>query len=151
MLTRRHILLLATATGVALTVGNPAAASQPSVFSNGGFAINGYDPVAYFTERKPVIGTDDHTLTWNDATWRFASAENLATFEADPETYAPQYGGYCAYAVSRNYTASTDPDAWTIHGDKLYLNYNKIVRSLWSVNIEGNIQKGDDNWPGVLE
>ncbi|MCY3877473.1 MAG: YHS domain protein, partial [Rhodobacteraceae bacterium] len=80
-----------------------------------------------------------------------ASAENLATFEADPETYAPQYGGYCAYAVSLNHTASTDPDAWAIHGDKLYLNYNKMVRTLWSGDIKGNIRKGDDNWPGVLE
>ena len=125
MLTRRHILLLATLSGAALAVGNPVAAAQPMVFSNGGFAINGYDPVAYFTEGEPVEGLDEHTLTWNDATWRFANAKNLEAFEADPETYAPRYGGYCAYAVSRNYTASTDPDAWTIHDGKLYLNYQQ--------------------------
>ncbi len=151
MLTRRNLLIVTTLCGAVMVSGNLAHASEPKVFTDGGFAINGYDPVGYFTDGKPVDGSDAHTLVWNDATWRFSSAENLATFEADPETYAPQYGGYCAYAVSRGYTASTDPDAWTIHENKLYLNYNRIVRSLWEVDIPGNVQKGDNNWPGVLE
>lgn len=74
----------------------------------------------------------------------------MATFEAAPETYAPQYGGYCAYAVSQGYTASTDPKAWTIHDGKLNLNYSKGVRRRWSRDIPGNIVLGDANWPNVL-
>ncbi|MDE0533920.1 MAG: YHS domain protein [Albidovulum sp.] len=125
-------------------------AAQPEVFSRNGAAINGYDPVAYFLEEKPVKGLDEHSLTWNGAVWKFSNDENKALFEADPGAYAPQYGGYCAYAVSKNYTAKTEPDAWTLYDGKLYLNYNKLVRALWAADIPGNVEKGDENWPGVL-
>ena len=125
-------------------------AAQPEVFSRNGAAINGYDPVAYFIEEKPVKGSEEHSLTWKGAVWLFSSEDNKALFEADPDAYAPQYGGYCAYAVSKNYTAKTEPDAWTLFDGKLYLNYNKLVRSLWAVDIPGNVEKGDKNWPSVL-
>ncbi|MDE0112372.1 MAG: YHS domain protein [Albidovulum sp.] len=125
-------------------------AAQPEVFSRNGAAINGYDPVAYFLEEKPVKGLDEHSLTWKGAVWKFSNDENKALFEEDPDAYAPQYGGYCAYAVSKNYTAKTEPDAWTLYDGKLYLNYNKLVRALWAVDIPGNVEKGDENWPGVL-
>jgi len=127
-------------------------AVEPAVFSTYlGGAIRGYDPVAYFTERRPVKGGDTHTLEYLSATWKFASAENRAAFEAAPEKYAPQYGGYCAFAVSRGYTASIDPEAWTIVDDKLYLNYSKSVRESWSQDIPGNIEKANANWPAVRD
>ena len=118
-------------------------------FSN--LAVSGYDPVAYFTEGKPVEGSREHELEWNGAVWRFVSAENKALFEAAPEDYAPQYGGYCAWAVSEGYTASADPDNWRIVDGKLYLNYDTKRQELWEEDIPGNIAEGDANWPGVLD
>ena len=133
------------------TVGAlPAQAAEPPVFQDRGLAIRGYDPVAYFTRGKPVEGSAQHQFRWKGAVWRFSSARHLALFKADPEKYAPQYGGYCAYAVSRNYTAKIEPDAWTIHKGKLYLNYNKLVRRVWDARKDDNIAKGDRNWPAVL-
>ena len=115
-----------------------------------GGAIRGYDPVAYHTEGKPVAGKRAHRVEWKGATWSFASAENKALFEGDPEKYAPWYGGYCAWAVSNGGTASIDPDAWTIVDGKLYLNYSLGVREQWSQDIPGNIAKADVNWPRLL-
>ncbi|WP_147124420.1 YHS domain-containing (seleno)protein [Shimia ponticola] len=149
MLTRRAFLAASAAAPVALTA-LPAHAAEPPVYSEDGVAINGYDPVAYFTEGKPVEGSGDFTAVHDGATFRFASAENRDLFAADPVAYAPQYGGYCAYAVSRGYTATTSPNAWTVHDGKLYLNFNRTVRALWSRDIPGNIEKGDANWPEVL-
>lgn len=146
-LSRRAALALFTAAPLALA--GPALAAPP-VFSNGGYAINGYDPVAYFTESKPVKGDAQYSLEWNGATWLFASAANRDRFRADPEAFAPQYGGYCAYAVSRGYTASTDPKAWTVYEGKLYLNFSRPVRLIWKRDIPGNIRAADRNWPGVL-
>jgi YHS domain-containing protein len=115
----------------------------------GSVAIEGTDPVAYFTEGKPVEGSSELEHEWMGATWRFASAENRDLFAADPEKYAPQYGGYCAWAVSQGYTAKIDPEAWTIVDDRLYLNYSKDVRTQWSQDVPGNITKGDANWPKI--
>jgi len=114
-------------------------------------AVSGYDPVAYFTEGKPVEGSSDYEYKWKGATWRFANAKDLEAFKADPEAYAPQYGGYCAWAVSQGYTASSDPAAWTIVGKKLYLNYSKKVQQTWAQDVAGNIAKADKNWPKVLD
>lgn len=114
-------------------------------------AVSGYDPVAYFDEGRPVEGRSDFQYDWKGATWRFSNAENLAAFKADPEAYAPQYGGYCAWAVSQGYTASADPNAWRIVEGKLYLNYSKSVQSTWEQDVPGNISKADANWPRVLE
>ena len=88
---------------------------------------------------------------WNGADWRFASAANKAAFDADPEAYAPQYGGYCAWAVSQGYTASIDPQQWRIVDGKLYLNYDESVQTKWLADIPGFIAKADANWPAVLE
>ena len=128
----------------------PALAMDPPVFTRRGIAIRGYDPVEYFRGNGPVKGDRDFETEWNGATWRFATAENRDLFAADPEAHAPQYGGYCAWAVANGYTASTDPDAWSLHDGKLYLNYSLGVRDTWSQDIPGNIAKGDSNWPGVL-
>ncbi len=130
-----------------IVVMTAAAADAKTVYQSRGVAIDGTDPVAYFTEGKPVKGKAAHTVQWNGATWQFASDANKAAFEADPAKYAPQYGGYCAWAVSQGYTASTDPDAWKIVDGKLYLNYSRGVQRRWEGNIPGNIQSADGNWP----
>lgn len=117
-------------------------------FSN--TAIRGYDPVAYFRVANAVEGERQYAYDWNGATWLFASAENRDAFAQSPEDYAPQYGGYCAWAISQGYTASIDPEAWTIHAGKLYLNFSKPVRQQWLGDITGNIEKGDVNWPRLL-
>jgi YHS domain-containing protein len=113
--------------------------------------MRGYDTVAYFTENNPVRGNEHYRHTWNGARWHFASAENRDAFVRNPERYAPRYGGYCAYAVSRGYTANGDPQVWKIVDRKLYLNYNREARLLWEEDIPGNIAKGDGNWPGFLK
>jgi YHS domain-containing protein len=157
MLRKRIPILLIAVTGAMLAVVTPAGthavAAKPPVFTGlvEGVAVGGYDPVAYFTQGKPVKGSEDFTLQHEGATWRFASAENRATFEADPAKYAPQYGGYCAYAVAKGSTAKAEPDAWTIHAGKLYLNFDRSVRAIWEKDIPGYIKKADANWPGVLE
>lgn len=117
----------------------------------GSAAVRGYDVVAYFTQGKPVEGKSDYSHSWNNATWRFASAEHRDLFAANPEKYAPQYGGWCAWAVSQGYTASVDPAAWRIVDGKLYLNYSKSVQSQWAQDIPGHIEKGNTNWPGIKQ
>ena len=139
----------ATAALVALVVlvfAGQALASK-SVFVDDGFAIRGYDPVAYFTEGKPVEGKAEFTAEYEGATWRFASAANRDKFTADPAAFAPQYGGFCAYAVSQGYTAKIEPDAWKIVDGKLYLNYDKRVQRIWEKDIPGYITDADKNWP----
>src|ERR1043165_4499059 len=99
------------------------------VFQHGVLAIRGYDPVAYYQQSAPAKGSSQYRYQWQGATWLFASAENRDRFQAEPEHYAPQYGGYCAYAVSKGRTASIDPEAWKIVDGKLYLNYSKDRKS----------------------
>ena len=110
-------------------------------------AIKGYDPVAYFTESTAVKGNESYSLEWGQATWYFSSADNKTLFESDPEKYAPQYGGYCAYAVSQGYTAKIDPTAWKIVDGKLYLNYNQKIKVDWEANQTNYIKAADENWP----
>ncbi|MEM0943259.1 MAG: YHS domain-containing (seleno)protein [Pseudomonadota bacterium] len=143
-------ILAAATLAVAPIAAEPAFAKEPVYQSFLGTAIDGTDPVAYFTEGRPVEGSSDYTHEWNGATWRFSSADNLAKFSADPAKYAPQYGGYCAWAVAQGYTASTDPNAWRIVDGKLYLNYNADVQTRWEADIPGHITSADGNWPEVL-
>jgi YHS domain-containing protein len=149
LISRRSTLVILAATATVPAI--PAWASKPSIYSESDVAINGFDPVAYFNQQQPVEGSPAHSSEWNGAKWLFSNAENKAAFDANPEEFAPQYGGYCAYAVSKGYTASTDPDAWTVHDGKLYLNYSKTVRLLWSRDIPGHVASADKNWPAVLE
>ena len=151
MITRRSFLAAsALAVPVSTLLIGPAHAETPKVFAKHGIAINGYDPVAYFTLSKPVKGDMAFVSNWDGAKMLFSSAENKEMFDASPDAFAPRYGGYCAYAVSRNYTASTAPSAWSIYKDRLYLNYSRSVRALWSTNKSGNVTKADANWPSVL-
>ena len=115
-----------------------------------GVAVGGYDPVAYFTDGKARKGSPEIFLEHNGAKWRFVSEANREAFQAAPEKYAPQFGGYCSWAVSRGYTAKGDPNAWKIVDGKLYLNYNRDVQKTWMKNVSGNIAKGNANWPKVL-
>ena len=143
----RALLLAAT---VLLLDAGRAAALEPVWSSWRGLAIAGYDPVAYFTDGKPVAGSSDFTTEWKGATWRFASAAHRDQFVATPDRFAPQYGGYCAWAVSQNYTAGIDPAAWKIVDGKLYLNYSKDVQKDWEQDVPGNIGKADASWPKLL-
>lgn len=117
----------------------------------GNKAIKGYDPVAYFTDGKPVEGKKEFEHEWMGAKWYFATAANRDLFKADPEKYAPRYGGYCAYAVAMGKTADIDPNAWKIVDGKLYLNYNQEIQAKWLEDVPGYIQKADMNWPGVVK
>ncbi|MCH2250233.1 MAG: YHS domain-containing protein [Cognatishimia sp.] len=150
MLTRRTFVLAAMAAPAAGLLATPALAMTPEVFAVDGLAIRGYDPVAYFKEQTDVEGSAERSIMWKGAEWRFASAENLADFEANPERWAPQYGGYCAFAVAKGYTAKTEANAWSIHNDKLYLNFSRAVRARWALNKDGFIKDADANWPQVL-
>lgn len=116
-----------------------------------GVAIHGYDPVAFFTEGRAVEGDKRITHRWMDAEWRFSSPENRDLFAADPEKYAPQYGGYCAYAASQNRIYDANPKYWRIVDGKLYLNYNSTAQNRWEEDLPSNIAAGDRHWPGLIE
>ena len=142
------LLVMLSALGLAL----PAAADgvvNASSFTR--TAIAGVEPVAYFIEGKPVEGKSEFAHDWMDATWYFASAENRDLFAADPEKYAPQYGGYCAFGVASGYAVSIDPAAWSVVDGKLYLNYSPGVQADWKRDAPGYIRKADANWPRVLK
>lgn len=116
-------------------------------------AIKGADAVAYFSLTagdKAVIGSNQFTHEWLGATWRFISAENRDEFAANPEAYAPQYGGYCAYAVSHGFTKPVNPDKWKIVDGKLYLNLNGIAYRRWQKDQDAAIVRANTNWPTVL-
>lgn len=115
-----------------------------------GIAINGTDPVAYFSDAKPVQGAPEYATDWNGATWHFASPENRDMFAAAPEKYAPQYGGFCAWAIAaRKKLYSTQAKNWTIENGKLYLNYNDNIQKKWVNNKQGFIADGDRFWPAL--
>ena len=109
-------------------------------------AINGYDPVAYFSESKPVAGNEDFSFVWNNAKWIFSSKENMELFKQNPEQYAPQFNGNCAFALRRNDYIGGSPSAWSIVDDKLYLTYNLDIKNAWLQDKENYIAKADMNW-----
>ena len=112
-----------------------------------GPAIDGFDAVAYFTGGAPAEGDARYTHEWNGATWRFVSPENRDRFKAEPERYAPQYGGYCAYAMAHGSFASGDAKRWRIVDGKLYLNTNRFAQALWDNNIPKRVVEADGHWP----
>ena len=130
--------------------GSALAASDspvPAVNAEEGIGLKGYDPVAYFTNGVPTKGLEQYSFAWKGVTYRFESAENLDRFKADPAKYLPQYGGYCAYAMSLDRIADIDPSRWAIVNGKLYLNNGFVAEKLWSFNKSGNIVSADRNWP----
>lgn len=136
---------------LSLFVASAASAVAPiaAVNTEHGLAIKGYDPVAYFAAGKPTRGTAGFSATYQGAVYRFASAENRDRFLVAPQTFAPQYGGYCAFAIALNTIADIDPDEWAIVDGKLYLNNSFFSQALWSLDKSGNIARGDRNWPLV--
>jgi len=141
-------------TGIALS-----AALVSSVFAAGtdvnatptGLALQGYDPVAYFTEGEPVKGDWNISAEYNGATYRFASEEHKATFEADPEAYAPAYGGYCAFGTAMGFKFDGDPTLWKIVDDRLYLNLSPAVQERWNADTENLIDAANVNWTDIAD
>ena len=119
----------------------------PVVHAPLGLAVHGYDAVAYFSDQQAIEGSPAFEQSWHGAKWRFVSAQHLAAFAADPERYAPQFGGYCAYAVSRGTTADGDPKQWAVVDQRLYLNNNAFAKSLWDRDRDASIAAGKINWP----
>lgn len=137
-----------------LAIAAPSVAESKSEINQNwrGIAIKGYDPVAFHTQGAPAKGSREYEFEWKDAKWRFASGEHRDLFSANPEKYAPKYGGYCAWAVAEGYTAGVDPEnAWNIVDGRLYLNFNVEIKQKWEKDIPGHIKRADANWPAVLE
>lgn len=143
----RAALVLMLVAIVTVTVRPASAQVNPINKNIFGTALKGYDAVAYFKEGRPVEGKNEFRHDWMGAKWYFASAANRDDFARYPERFAPQFGGYCAWAVANGYTASIDPEAWRIVDGKLYLNYSKDVQKKWEADIPGFIKKGNENWP----
>jgi YHS domain-containing protein len=116
-----------------------------------GVAIQGYDPVAFFTDNKPVKGDAKFPVRHNGATYLFASKEHRDAFKADPTKYEPGFGGYCAYGVSRGKLVEIDVEAFQIVAGKLLLQYSKGVREDFNKDSTGNLSKANANWPGLVE
>lgn len=134
-----------------LLLGAVARADDTSpYYSKGGAAIGGYDTVAYFTTGAAVQGDPEYAVMWKGAMWQFASRKNREIFEANPRAYAPQYGGYCAYSMSKGRMSGTDPEAWRIVDGKLYLIHNRIYMKVWVRDPTHYIVLGNANWPGIL-
>ena len=131
---------------VLFVVGCVGSIHAGQFFERNSLAIDGYDPVAYFAEQKPMKGSAQFRVEFEGSTFQFASAAHRDIFAANPEKYVPQYGGYCAYGMAKGYKASIDPVAFTVVGDKLYLNYSEEVHSQWLTDIPRYIRKADANW-----
>lgn len=136
-----------------ITVAKPSpTTSSPNtaIFSEDGIAIRGTDTVAYFTEGQPVPGSREFAYEWQGATWLFANAKHRDLFASNPDAYAPQYGGFCAYGVSQGVLVSIVPEAWSIVDGKLYLNYSATVQQQWQEDISGYIAQANQNWPTLI-
>ncbi len=121
-------------------------AQNPYNVDKAGVAIKGYDVVAYFSDGKPAQGKVEFTHEWHGAKWQFTSAEHRDAFKAAPEKYAPEYGGFCAWGMTKGYKASVEPTAWKIVNNKLYLNYNAEVQQSWSKEVSSMIRTADEQW-----
>ena len=139
--------------GMALDPGRGAVRAETALFyaSGQGQALGGYDVVSYFRADAPQPGRSEFAVSWRGAIWLFSSRANQAAFESDPRAFAPQFGGYCAYAVSQGYTASGDFQSWRIVDGRLYIVHGPAVARLWARDIPGHIALAVGNWPGVLE
>ena len=142
----KHFTIISTFTMLAFFL-----ASIVPLAADDHVAIDGYDPVAYFTAETPTKGNASFSVVHDNATWYFASAENRDVFQQNPNMYVPQYGAYCALAVAKGYTASVSPYAWKVVEGKLYLNHSLSVQERWEKDIPGHIIKADKNWPELSE
>lgn len=144
------LLLLFAATSAAAPPINTLEKSLLFGYEASDIAIRGFDTVAYFTEGRAIEGTEQYSTKWNGAVWQFSSAEHLSLFEENPEKYAPQFGGYCAYGVSQNYLVKIEGTNWTIVDGKLYLNYDDSVQKKWESDIPGFISLAKGKFSGLL-
>src|SRR5215831_9343842 len=119
----------------------------PAINTKEDFAVRGYDPVSYFTSGKPEVGSPLFVYEWRGVRWRFVSSDHRDVFKTDPERYAPQFGGYCAMAMSLGRIADGDPEQWAVVDGKLFLNNNARAQALWNEDRAGNISQADKNWP----
>ena len=142
----RMVLLIAV-----LVTGSALLAAQEVIINRdrSGRVLDGYDVVSYFTQNRAVKGSDQYSYDWGGATWLFSNARNRDLFKADPARYQPEYGGFCAYAASRNAVAGVDPNAFSVVDDKLYLNFSRGVHRRWTRDIPGNVLAADRFWPGL--
>ena len=149
----RSMIFAAGLAGLPIVAVAPIAHAEPPIYTGvfSDTALQGYDPVAYFTEGKPVKGQDEFTTEYMGAQFKFASADNRDAFLADPEAYAPQYGGYCAWAMADGKHAKGDARYWKIVDGKLYLNYNKNIQKKWDADIPGFIEKANSEWAAINE
>jgi len=146
MVLRRNLLL-----GMFALLSAPAWAQVlPFYYAQDGAALSGYDTVSYFDNAEPLHGEPTISVMWRGVKWYFASQENRELFEANPRAYAPQFGGYCAYAVAQGYLTSADPMAWHIVDNRLYLTHSPQIEKIWSRDIPGNIESAEAHWPTVL-
>lgn len=138
---------------VLLVLASPAFAQNKTLLNldKTGIAIQGYDPVAFFTDGKPVPGKPEFVVKHDGAIYQFASKEHRDLFKAAPAKYEPAFGGYCAYGVSRNKLVEIDVEAFQIVDGKLLLQYSKGVRKDFNKDTEGNLGKAKANWPGLVE
>jgi YHS domain-containing protein len=150
----RHGLVLV---GLLLAFVTPVFAG-PDVNTSGGYtlagaplALRGYDPVAYFQDGKPVLGSAKYSAVHAGAAYQFASEENLKLFKKTPERYAPQYGGFCAYGASLGKKFDGDPLAWKVVDGKLYLNLSPDIQAKWQEDVAGNVAKADKAWPSIKD
>lgn len=149
--------ILTAALAVATLWAGAVAAGEQYV-DESGYALSGYDVVAYFDEAQspvgeaqpaPTPGKASITAEWNGAVWAFASEENRARFLADSEAYAPQYDGHCAFGVAKGGKVPGDPQRWRIVDGKLYLNLQQSVQEMWLQDIPGHLEASEANWPGL--
>jgi hypothetical protein len=145
-----HFIGAGLAAAMLLFGGLAHADNPPISMDDAGQAIEGYDTVAYFTDGAPQPGSTDYTHDWQGATWLFASVENRDAFVADPDRYAPQFGGYCAYAITKGHTIKGKAKVWSIVDDRLYLNLGPGAQKKWRKDVPGNIARALINWPGAL-
>jgi hypothetical protein len=143
----RYVVL----TAAVLWISGFATVFAGDYFERDGLAIDGYDPVAYVTDQKPVKGSPEVQFVHRGSTFQFASDAHRQVFIADPGRFAPQYGGYCAYGMAKGYKAKIDPAAFTVVDGKLFLNYNDAVRAQWLSDIPGYIRRADANWPEAMK
>ncbi|RYF98225.1 MAG: YHS domain protein [Chitinophagaceae bacterium] len=124
-------------------------AQKSEIFAPEGIAIKGFDVVSFYSGSEPSKGFDSLSFSWKNANWLFSSKENLESFKKDPDHFAPQYGGYCAYGTADGHKAPTETGTWTIVEGKLYFNYNNKVKEFWMKDQPALIKKADKNWPAI--
>lgn len=141
---RNTVLIL-----MSLIVTTLCQAQKSEIFEEKGIALAGYDVVAFFQDGKAIKGSREFSTEWKKSLWYFNNDKNLKSFQADPERFVPQYGGYCAYGAAEGHKAATQADTWTIIDNKLYFNYNRKVKELWMKDTPGYIKSADRNWEKI--